>query len=598
MEKNLTAPIITAIAEHLEVEQQLVDKMLGAPSKAGIADFALPCFQFAKARSVPPPAVASELAEILSEKCQGVSAQAAGPFLNITLSPEYVSSCLLPLFAQDPVAALRSDIGAGQNMCIDFSSPNIAKHLAFHHIRSTGIGNSISKSYEACGWNVTRINFLGDWGTAFGRLIAGWKREGLSLADVEQADDKVLFFNQLYVRISQAGKDDQQVAEEAREWSRKCENDDPEALELWGIIREASLDAAKLIYQLLDIEFDDWNGEAHYRKDGQAIIEELTDKGLLSESEGAQVVDLSNEGFKKPCLILRGDGGSLYATRDMAACEDRQKRYQFNRSLYVVDLGQSLHFKEWFAVMEKLERPYADNLRHVGFGVIQMWNEENERWEKTATRNGVPMMLMDILQEAIQRARNIIEEKNPELPEAEKQSVAEAVGCGAVLFNDLKNNRKGDVKFKFEEALNMQGETGPYLQFAHARLCSIERKFADLYPDSANLVDLANPVNTAKVDPTRIQRDDEKAVLIHIARLQSQLERCVENDDPSILAHTIIDLASLVSSWLSAGSRDHSARVLCDDPATASARLQLVHCTRITIGEGLRLLGLQAPKRM
>ena len=584
MEHLITNPLIEILSQALEVEASAINKVLGAPTKAGMADLAMPCFQFAKARGTNPAALAGELAETLGQA--GFDAQAAGPFLNINLTAATVAKTILPELEQDPQAALRSNAGTGKNTCIDFSSPNIAKHLAFHHIRSTGIGNALARIYEACNWNVTRINFLGDWGTAFGRLIAGWKREGLQLSDLENSDDKVMFFNQLYVRISQAGKEDESVAEEAREWSRRCEEDDPEALELWQIIRDASLEAAKSIYALLNIEFDDWRGEAHYRKDGGAIVAELKEKSLLQEDQGAQVVDLSDQGMKKPCLILRSDGGSLYATRDMAACEDRHKTYAFDRSLYVVDMGQSLHFKEWFAVMRKLERPYADGLRHVGFGVVQMWNEEDEKWAKTATRNGVPMMLMDVLEESVKRARSVIEEKNPDLPDDEKTEIAKSVGCGAVLFNDLKNNRKGDIKFKFEDALNMQGETGPYLQFAHARLCSIERKFSD--DDAAN----------AEANYDLLTRDDEKAVLLHISRLQSALERACEDDDPSTLAHAIIELASLVSSWLSAGNKDHSARVLGVDPSLSATRIQLVKAARACLGEGLHLLGLQAPQRM
>lgn len=584
MEAVLKQPLVEHISTILDVDAAQIEKLLGAPTKAGMADLAMPCFQFAKAQGCNPAELAGRIASEL--QAAGHDATAAGPFLNINLSTAQIASALFGALADDYARALRSSIGAQQRVCVDFSSPNIAKHMAFHHIRSTGIGNALSRIYAACDWRVTRINFLGDWGTAFGRLIAGWKREDLQISDLEQTDDKVAFFNQLYVRISQAGKDDDSVAEEAREWSRKCEAGDPEALELWQIIRDASLEAARAIYDLLHVEFDDWNGEAHYRNDGDAIVAELREKNLLSEDDGAQVVDLSDVGMKKPCLILRSDGGTLYATRDMAACEDRQQRYHFDRSLYVVDLGQSLHFKEWFAVMRKLGRDYADGLRHVGFGVVQMWNEEEEKWAKTATRNGVPMMLMDVLEESIKRAREIIDEKNPELPADEKDEIAQAVGCGAVLFNDLKNNRKGDIKFKFEDALNMQGETGPYLQFAHARLCSIERKFNDHLPDAP------------ATDWSTLTRDDEKAVLLHIARMQSNLERACEDDDPSVLAHACIALASLVSSWLSAGNKDHSARVLCDDAAAAASRIEIVRLARVCLGEGLRLLGLQAPERM
>ena len=585
MEALLKQDLVTCIASTLDCDAAVVAKLLTAPTKAGAADLALPCFQLAKERKVPPPQIANQLAEAIN--AAGLAeAAAAGPFLNITLTTAGIAEALIPSILDQGEAALRIDDGADQTVCIDFSSPNIAKHLAFHHIRSTGIGHALSRCYDAAGWDVKRINFLGDWGTAFGRLIAGWKREGLSISDLEEADDPVTFFNHLYVRISQAGKEDDSVAEEAREWSRRCEEDDPEALELWGTIREASLNAAKEIYQLLDIEFDDWNGEAHYRKSGDDIVAELKAADLLQEDDGAQVVDLSDVGMKKPCLILRKDGATLYATRDLAACEDRSKRYNFNRSLYVVDLGQGLHFKEWFAVAKKVGKSYANDLRHVGFGVVQMWNEEDERWAKTATRNGVPMMLMDVLQEATKRARAVIEEKNPELPEEEKAAVAEAVGTGAVLFNDLKNNRKGDVKFKFEDALNMQGDTGPYLQFAHARLCSIERKFAD------------SEAADGTPDWSLLTRDDEKNVLLHISRLADALRATVDNDEPSQLANALLGFAAAISSWLSAGNKDVSARVLGVETNLSATRVRLVQVARSSLGEGLRLLGLRAPERM
>lgn len=586
MFERLTQDIIDCLATALGGQREQLQRLLGPPTKTGMdADLALPCFAFAKAAGLAPPQLAQELAAAVSQ-LSGVQASAAGPFLNIVLDPARVAAALLPALAGDPRQALRSANGYGQTVCVDFSSPNIAKHLAFHHIRSTGIGNALSRMYEAAGWRVVRINFLGDWGTAFGRLIAGWKREDLRLEDVHQSEDPVAFFNQLYVRISQAGADDDSVADEAREWSRRCEQDDPEALELWQVIRDASLGAAKEVYRLLEVEFDDWNGEAHYRHAGGEIVEELSDKGLLSEDQGAQVVHLADQGLKKPCLILRSDGGSLYATRDLAACEDRAKRYGFDRSLYVVDLGQGLHFREWFAVARKLGRSYADGLRHIGFGVVQMWNEEAGRWAKTATRKGVPMMLMDVLQEAIDRARAIVEDKNPDLDEIEKQAVATAVGCGAVLFNDLKNGRKNDIKFKFDDALNMQGETGPYLQFAHARLCSIERKVAERF--GAEL----------PADPALLTRSDEKAVLVQISRMQAVLERAVSEDEPSILATGLLQLASQVSAWLTAGNADSSARVLGEDRDVSAARVQLVRCARVCLAEGLRLLGLQAPQRM
>ncbi len=583
----VTAPIVALLSDRLGLPAADLNRLL-APPKAGSADLALGCFQPAKAKGVAPPALAAELAAAVN--ASGLAeAIAAGPFLNLTFTPAGVAKALLPALAADPSVALRSQAGAGRTACIDFSSPNIAKHLAFHHIRSTMIGNSLARLYGAAGWKVVRINFIGDWGTAFGRLISGWKREGLTLAQLEGAADRVTFLNELYVRSSQAAKGDAALEEDARRWSKALEDGDAEARKLWQIFKDASLAEFKRVYALLGVDFDSWKGEAHYEDKMGPVLAELEGKGLTSIDEGATVVDLKAHGlkqFKKPMLLKRADGGTLYATRDLAAADDRFREFAFDRALYVVDLGQSLHFNEWFAAAKLLQRPYADRLRHIGFGVLLVWNDEPAEglqpgWAKGRTRAGKVMLLREVLEEGIDRARAIVAEKNPEIIGEEREAIARAVGVGAVVFNDLKNARTNDVKFKFEEALRFDGETGPYIQFSHARLCSIERRFTG-----------------GQGDPALLTRDDEKAVLLAIARLQGQLERAVETDEPSVLAQALLGLAAAVSTWLTAGNRDPSAKVLCDDPALSAARLLLVRAARGAIGEGLRLLGLIAPERM
>lgn len=583
----VTAPVVALLSDRLGLPAADLNRLL-APPKAGSADLALGCFQPAKAKGVAPPALAADLAAAVN--ASGLAeAQAAGPFLNLTFTPAGVAKALLPALAADPAAALRSQAGAGRTACIDFSSPNIAKHLAFHHIRSTMIGNSLARLYGAAGWKVVRINFIGDWGTAFGRLISGWKREGLTLAQLEGAADRVTFLNELYVRSSQAAKGDAALEEDARRWSKALEDGDAEARQLWQIFKDASLAEFKRVYALLGVDFDSWKGEAHYEDKMGPVLAELEGKGLTSIDEGATVVDLKAHGlkqFKKPMLLKRADGGTLYATRDLAAADDRFREFTFDRALYVVDLGQSLHFNEWFAAAKLLQRPYADRLRHIGFGVLLVWNDEPAEglqpgWAKGRTRAGKVMLLREVLEEGVDRARAIIAEKNPEIIGEEREAIARAVGVGAVVFNDLKNARTNDVKFKFEEALRFDGETGPYIQFSHARLCSIERRFTG-----------------GQGDPGLLTRDDEKAVLLAIARLQGQLERAVESDEPSVLAQALLGLAAAVSTWLTAGNRDPSAKVICDDPAMSAARLLLVRAARGAIGEGLRLLGLIAPERM
>ena len=584
---RLSAPVASVIAAHLAVPEVQIRGLFAPPAKGVAGDLALPCFQLAKLKGVPPPAMAGELAGVLG--AAGIAAVAAGPFCNVTFAAAAVAEALLPALATGGAAALRSTVGAGQRVCIDFSSPNIAKHLAFHHIRSTMIGNALAHCYSAAGWDVKRINFIGDWGTAFGRLIAGWKREGLSLAQLQAAEDQVTFLNDLYVRISNAAKADPVVEEEARQWSKALEDGNPEARDLWQIFKDASLKEFERVYGLLGVRFDSWKGEAYYEDKMGPLLAELESKGLTSQDQGATVVDLpkllnteKTKTWKKPALIKRADGGTLYATRDLTACDDRFREFAFARSLYVVDLGQSLHFQEWFAVAKLLQRPFADKLRHIGFGVVLIWNDEESAWAKGRTRGGKIMLLREVLDEAVERAAAIVAEKNPELPADERAAIARAVGVGAVVFNDLKNGRTGDVKFKFEEALRFDGETGPYLQFAHARMCSIERKAE----------------HRQGGDPALLISEAEKQVLLAIARLQGALERAVDTDEPSVLAQALLSLASNVASWLTSGNADLTARVLCADAALAASRLQLVSAARGALGEGLRLLGLVAPERM
>ncbi len=596
---RLTAPITAAVAAHLGMAETQIRGLYAPPAKGIPADIALPCFQLAKAKAVTPPAMASELAAMLS--AAGIPAVPAGPFCNITFAAPSVAALLLPELTVDPTRAVRSTSGAGRRACIDFSSPNIAKHLAFHHIRSTMIGNALAHCYRAAGWQVTRINFLGDWGTAFGRLIAGWKREALTLDQLRAAPDQVTFLNELYVRISAAAKADPVVEEEARHWSKRLEDGDSDARTLWQLFKEASLHEFSRVYGLLGVEFDSWKGEAYYEDKMGPLLSELEATCLSSVSQGATIVDLptlAGKQFKIPALLKRADGGTLYATRDLTASDDRFREFAFDRSLYIVDLGQSLHFQQWFAIATLMKRPYADRLRHIGFGVVLMWNDEpgeglEPGWAKGRSRGGKVMLLREVLEEAIERAAVIVAEKNPDIPADEQAQIARQVGVGAVVFNDLKNSRTGDVKFKFEEALRFDGETGPYLQFAHARLCSIERRFAEAHPASASASTPLPPP-----DPTLLCSEHEKQVCLAIARMQAALERAVDTDEPSVLAQALLALASAVASWLTSGNADVHARVLCPDVALGVSRLQLVKAARGTLREGLRLLGLGAPERM
>jgi len=544
--------------------------LVGSPPDAAMGDYAVGMFPFAKTLKLAPPALAAKVVAAFAPGDGLASASAAGPFVNFRVDRA--------AFFKDVVARVDADFGtnadgAGKTVVVDYSSPNISKHLAYHHIRSTMIGHSLCRIYRANGWRAVGLNFLGDWGTTHGMLIAAWKRWG---AGLDLADDGVTKLNELYVRFRAEMKTDASLDAEARAWFKKLEDGDADARALWTRFRQVSLDEFERAYSKLGVKFDHYFGESFYEGRMAPVLADLEKRGLLSVSEGATVVDLSDKKLP-PCLLKKSDGATLYATRDIASAVHRFEEFRFDRALYVVDKGQSVHFRQWFAVVEKAGYPFAGRLEHVSFGQVRFGGK------KTSTRAGDVVLLHEVLDEAADAIEKVVAEKNPSMSADARRVVAKQVGYGAIVFADLAKERAGDVEFDWERLLSFEGDTGPYCQYQHARIASIVRKAG---------VDLEG------ADATRLATAEEWAVALLLSEFPERVRRACEKNEPSVVATYAIDLCRAFSSWYAQGSKDAALKVNCDDVATAKARLALARCVRRTLANALFLVGLDAPEEM
>ncbi|MDF2626234.1 MAG: arginine--tRNA ligase [Symbiobacteriaceae bacterium] len=562
-----SAYVVTALAPYVPLEPTAIAALLEAPPSPDLGDLAFPCFHLAKELRKAPAAIATELAERLrAEGASGAGSPvaevtAAGPYLNFKLDRAAVGARLLSDILTQGDAWLGSSAGAGRTVCIDFCSPNVARRMHLGHLRSTVIGKALARLHEAHGYRVVRINFLGDWGTQFGKLIAAWKRWGDPAA---AAVDPIAELQRLYVHFHSIAKEDPAVEEEGRTWFKRLEDGDPEARQLWAWIRERSLASMKSTLSLLDVGFDDYNGEAFYEERNQAVVRLLAERGLLVENEGAQVVELES---MPPCLILKADGATLYATRDLAAALHREEVYHPARSLYVVDLGQGLHFRQVFATLEKLGAPWAGGLEHVGFGIMRVGGK------RLRTRAGDVIYLEDVLQQSIDLAREELLARSPGM--ANLDEVARAIGVGAVIFNDLKQNRQKDIDYDPAEAVSFDGETGPYVQYAHARCRNVLRK--------------ARVGECAPVPHPAYTGAPEWSLLTALARFPAAARDAMQRCEPHLAARALLDLAKALSHFY------HESPVLRAEPGAREARLALVAATAIALRRGLWLLGLEAP---
>ena len=559
--KELIASELAKVIDSLD--QDAILNLLEQPKSSDLGDIAFPAFSLAKVERKAPQAIAADIAEKIDQSAFE-KVVATGPYVNFFLDKSKISDQVIKSVIEAGADYGQQDEGHGQNITIDLSSPNIAKPFSVGHLRSTVIGDALSNIFRKMGYNTIKINHLGDWGKQFGLLMVAYKKWGSKEAVEANPIDELL---KLYVRINAEIENDPELDEEGRKWFKKLEDGDPEATELWQWFRDESLVEFNRIYKLLGVEFDSLNGEAFYNDKMDEGVQILEDKGLLKESKGASIVELDDVNLP-PAMIKKSDGATLYITRDIATAIYRARTYNFVKNIYVVGQEQSNHFRQLKAVLKKMGFEWSDDMIHVDFGLV------TKNRQKLSTRKGNIILLEPTLQEAISRAKAQIEEKNPELEN--KEEVARAVGVGAVKFYDLKTDRRNGYDFDLEAMVSFEGETGPYVQYAYARIQSILRK--------ANF--------TPSADATYSLSDPESWEIIKLLQDFSRVvKRAAENYDPSLIAKYAINLAQAFNKYYA------HTRILDESPERDS-RLALSYSTAVVLKEALRLLGVDAPEKM
>ena len=559
--KELIASELAKVIEGLD--QETILNLLEQPKSSDLGDIAFPAFSLAKIERKAPQAIAADIAEKI-DASHFEKVVATGPYVNFFLDKSQISDQVIKSVIQAGADYGQQEEGQGANVTIDLSSPNIAKPFSVGHLRSTVIGDAISNIYKKMGYNTIKINHLGDWGKQFGLLMVAYKKWGSKEAVEANPIDELL---KLYVRINAEIENDPALDDEGRLWFKKLEDGDPEATELWQWFRDESLVEFNRIYKLLGVEFDSLNGEAFYNDKMDEAVQILEEKGLLKESKGASIVELDDVNLP-PAMIKKSDGATLYITRDIATAIYRARTYNFVKNIYVVGQEQSNHFRQLKAVLKKMGFEWSDDMIHVDFGLV------TKNRQKLSTRKGNIILLEPTLQEAISRAKAQIEEKNPELEN--KEEVAHAVGVGAVKFYDLKTDRRNGYDFDLEAMVSFEGETGPYVQYAYARIQSILRK--------ANF--------TPSTDATYSLNDPESWEIIKLLQDFSRVvKRAAENYDPSLIAKYAINLAQAFNKYYA------HTRILDESPERDS-RLALSYSTAVVLKEALRLLGVDAPEKM
>ena len=559
--KELIASELAKVIEGLD--QETILNLLEQPKSSDLGDIAFPAFSLAKIERKAPQAIAADIAEKI-DASHFEKVVATGPYVNFFLDKSQISDQVIKSVIEAGADYGQQEEGQGANVTIDLSSPNIAKPFSVGHLRSTVIGDALSNIFRKMGYNTIKINHLGDWGKQFGLLMVAYKKWGSKEAVEANPIDELL---KLYVRINAEIENDPALDEEGRLWFKKLEDGDPEATELWQWFRDESLVEFNRIYKLLGVEFDSLNGEAFYNDKMDEAVQILEEKGLLKESKGASIVELDDVNLP-PAMIKKSDGATLYITRDIATAIYRARTYNFVKNIYAVGQEQSNHFRQLKAVLKKMGFDWSDDMIHVDFGLV------TKNRQKLSTRKGNIILLEPTLQEAISRAKAQIEEKNPELEN--KEEVARAVGVGAVKFYDLKTDRRNGYDFDLEAMVSFEGETGPYVQYAYARIQSILRK--------ANF--------TPSADATYSLSDPESWEIIKLLQDFSRVvKRAAENYDPSLIAKYAINLAQAFNKYYA------HTRILDESPERDS-RLALSYSTAVVLKEALRLLGVDAPEKM
>lgn len=552
--------VVAAVDNQLTLDE--VYAKIEVPKTLDLGDFAFPAFVLARVLKKAPQAIASELVEKI-DQTGFEKVQAVGPYVNFFLDKTAFANDILNQVLSEQNHYGDANLGDGGQVPIDMSSPNIAKPMSMGHLRSTVIGNSIALLMAKAGFKPVKINHLGDWGTQFGKLIEAYKLWG---SEEEVKQDPITNLLKYYVKFHQEDQEHPELDDEAREWFKKLEDGDEEALKLWKWFRSESLKVFMHVYDELGISFDSYNGEAFYNDKMDEIVDLLEEKGLLKESRGAHIVDLTKYNLN-PALIKKTDGATLYITRDLAAALYRKRTYDFKQSLYVVGNEQANHFKQLKAVLKEMGYDWADDIHHIPFGLITSGGK------KLSTRAGRVILLEDVLHDAVDLATKQIEEKNPSLPN--KEQVAHEVGVGAVVFHDLKNERLNNFDFDLEEVVRFEGETGPYVQYTHARAMSILRK--------ADAVAIQKAAELTDANAWEIVR--------LLGEFPQTVKKAVREYEPSVIAKYSIHLAKAFNKYYA------HTKILVDDDQK-QARLALVKAVVIVLSESLRLLGVKAPDEM
>ncbi|MBO5352468.1 MAG: arginine--tRNA ligase [Lachnospiraceae bacterium] len=561
--------------------------LLETPPDDAMGDFALPCFTFAKVLRKSPKLIAEELKTSLEadKEALGIArVEAVNGYCNMFLDrAAYVKQCLTVVSQEN--CGMKQP-GKGKTICMDYSSPNIAKNFHVGHLRTTVIGNSLYKIYEKLGYRVVRINHLGDWGTQFGKLIVAYKRWSSKEAVEEKGIEELL---RIYVKFNNEAEQDKDLLEEARSWFVKMEQNNEEALDIWNWFKEISMVEFERVYQLLGISFDSYLGESFYRDKVPALVEELKEKKLLEESQGANIISLE-EYDMPPCLITKRDGGSIYHSRDIAAVLYRKKTYDFEKCLYVTGLEQTLHFKQVFTAIKVMGYEFADSLVHVPYGLVSLAGA------KLSTRSGNIIYAEDILKEAMERAMAAIQSKNPELKN--KEETAKMVGVGAVIFHDLFNQRIKNVDFNWEDVLSFEGTTGPYVQYTYARAKSILRKSEEEKKQSRE-EETGSTVKEQWADGKKknleynlLTEDASYALVKTLAGYEEAVLGAAERYEPSVVARYIISVASAFNKFY------HECPILSAEKEEKQARLVLVEAVQKVLKETCGLLGMECPEEM
>ncbi len=562
--KKLISEIIKSEIEDLTLEE--ITALIEVPPNKEMGDYAFPCFKLAKIFRKAPNAIAEDLAGKIQPTDDINKIINLGGYVNFFVNKESLAKKVINQVLSEKENYGKSEFGKGKTVVVEFSSPNIAKPFHIGHVRTTVIGNALSKIYQSQGYHVEKLNHLGDYGTQFGKLIVAYKLWGDKQA-VEKDPIKELL--KLYIRFHDEAEAKPEMEDEAREWFTKLENGDQEAKDLWQWFRDESLKEFSRVYDLLDIDFDSYVGESFYSDKMPAVIEELKEKNLLVESDGAMIVDLEDSKLP-PALIQKRDGSTLYLTRDLASAFYRKKIYNFDKSIYVVGAQQELHFKQCFEIIKRMGYDWYKDMVHVQFGMVAL--EEGTM----STRKGRVVFLEDVLNQAIDRTRQIIEEKNPDAENIDE--VAKAVGVGAVVFQELSNSRIKDYTFSWDRTLSFEGETGPYVQYTHARCCAVLRK-AD------------QPVS-ADINYEALSDQDAADVLSVLETFNKSIMTAMKKNEPHIVTRFVLDLAQAFNKFY------HNSPILVEDDDLRAARLALVEATRQTIENALKILGMKAPQKM